>query len=135
MQNGPSEKVSSIRTSYSRVHGLGSARTGSHHWWLERLTSVALIPLTVLFLLPFAQAIGESYLTVRDLYAHPYHATVAILFISVMFYHLKMGLQVVIDDYVHTPSWRLSLTLINIFYCVALGALGVLSVLRLALIA
>jgi succinate dehydrogenase / fumarate reductase, membrane anchor subunit len=124
-----------MKTTYSQVEGLGSAKSGSHHWWLERLTSVALIPLTILFVFPFVQAIGENYFRVRDLYAHPYHATVAILFIFVMFYHLRMGLQVVIDDYVHNKAWHLGLTLINIAYCSVLGLVGILSVLRLVLIA
>lgn len=128
-------KQTSMKTPYAKVEGLGSARSGAHHWWIERVVSVALIPLTILFLFPFVGAIGESYFTVRGVYAHPFHATVAILFIGVTFYHLKMGLQVVIEDYVHHKVWHTALILINITYCVALAAFGILSVLRLALIA
>jgi len=134
MSQTPTGKQGSMKTSYSQVEGLGSARSGGHHWWVERVVSAALIPLTVLFLVPFIQAIGESYYAARELYEHPFHATVAILFILIMFYHLKMGLQVVIEDYVSSKAWRTGLVLANLFYCVALGVFGVISVLRLTLI-
>ena len=80
------------RTPRARVSGLGSAGQGTHHWWLQRISALALIPLTVLFIVPFAGALGGEHDAVLALYAHPFHALVAVLFIAVAFRHLALGL-------------------------------------------
>jgi len=113
--------------------GLGTAHGGTHHWWLQRLSSVALIILTPLFAVPFAQALGEGHAAVTALYAVPFHALVAILFVAVAFHHLAQGLQVVIEDYVHHKGWRTGLLIANTFVCAAFGIAGVFAVLKLAL--
>lgn len=123
----------SIRTPLGRVAGLGSAKDGVHHWWAQRLTSIALIPLTLLFVLPFARAIGESHEAVLALYSQPFHALVAILFIAVTFQHLMQGLQVVIEDYVHAKGARTTLLIGNVLFCWLLGAAGVFAVVKIAL--
>ena len=122
----------SYRTAKARVTGLGAAHGGTHHWWTQRLTSVALIPLTILFVVPFAQVVGEGIEAVRALYAHPFHAIVASLFLAVTFHHLAQGLQVVIEDYVHSKKWRTGLLIGNSFLCAAAGFAGVFAVLKLA---
>jgi len=113
--------------------GLGAAHGGTHHWWLHRVTSVALIFLTPLFAIPFAQALGEGHDAVLALYAVPFHALVAILFVAVSFHHLAQGLQVVIEDYVHAKGWRTGLLMANSFLCAVFGIGGVFAVLKLAL--
>ncbi len=86
-----------FRTSRARVRGLGAAGEGTHHFWQQRLTAVAMIPLTVLFVVPFARALGQSHDYVLALYANPWQALIAVLFIGVGFRHLALGLQVVIE--------------------------------------
>lgn len=122
----------SYRTAKARVTGLGTAHGGTHHWWTQNLSSLALVPLTVLFVVPFAQALGESREAVLGLYAQPFHAIVAALFMAVTFHHLAQGLQVVIEDYVHAKGWRVSLLAANTLLCAAAGFAGVFAVLKIA---
>jgi succinate dehydrogenase / fumarate reductase membrane anchor subunit len=120
------------RTPRARVSGLGAAGQGTHHWWLQRISAVALLPLAVLFMVPFAGAVGGEHDAVLALYAHPFHALVAVLFIAVAFRHLALGMQVVIEDYVHAKSWRTGLLVGNSMFCFAFGLAGVFAVLKIA---
>jgi succinate dehydrogenase / fumarate reductase membrane anchor subunit len=120
------------RTPRARVSGLGSAGQGTHHWWIQRISSVALIPLTVLFIVPFAGALGGEHAQVLALYANPFHALVAVLFIATAFHHLALGLQVVIEDYVHAKPWRTGLLIGNSMFCITFGLAGVFAVLKIA---
>jgi len=122
----------SFRTDRARVSGLGSSGSGSHHWWSQRVTAVALVLLAPLFALPFARALGGAHADVLALYAHPFHAVVAVLFIAVAFRHLAQGLQVVIEDYVHGKALRTALLLGNTMFCAAFGLAGVFAVLKIA---
>jgi len=122
----------SFRTAKARVTGLGAAGSGVHHWWLHRVSSVALIPLTILFAIPFAQALGDGHAAVAALYADPVHAIVAVLFVAVGFHHLAQGLQVVIEDYVHHKGWKTGLLLANTLFCALFGIAGVFAVLKVA---
>jgi len=122
----------SFKTPRARVTGLGSAGGGTHHWWLQRLTSVALPPLAVLFVVPFARALGGSHEEVLALYRHPFHAIIAVLFIAVAFHHLMLGLQVVIEDYVHTKWRRTAMLIGNQMFCFLFGLAGVFAVLKIA---
>ena len=116
------------KTDYARVHGLGAAGEGVGHWWSQRLTSIALIPLTLLFIFPFGRALGQGHDAVLALYGSWWYALVAVLFIGVTFWHLAQGLQVVIEDYVHGKAMRTALLLLNTLLNWALGAAGVLAV-------
>ena len=120
------------RTPRARVSGLGAAGQGSHHWWLQRISALALLPLTVLFMVPFAGLLGGEHTAVLAHYAHPFHALVAVLFIAVAFRHLALGLQVVIEDYVHGKAWRTGLLVGNTMFCFAFGLAGVFAVLKIA---
>ena len=122
----------SLQTPMNRVLGLGSAKEGVSHWWTQRLSSIALAPLTILFVIPFGQTLGEGRDAVLALYGQPYHAIVAILFLAVTFHHLAQGLQVVIEDYVHAKKPRTALLVVNSLGCAALGAAGVFAVLKIA---
>ena len=122
----------SYRTDRQRALGLGSAKEGTGHWWSQRLTSVALVPLTLLFIFPFAQSLGADYATVRATYANPFHAIVAILLILVAFLHLQQGLQVVIEDYVHGKAARTGLLLANTLVSWAFALAGVFAVAKIA---
>ena len=120
------------RTPRARVTGLGSAGQGTHHWWTQRITSVALVPLTILFVIPFAGALGGEHAEVLALYRNPFHAIVAVLFLGVAFHHLAQGIQVVIEDYVHAKCWRTALLLGNAMFCFAFGLAGIFAVLKIA---
>jgi succinate dehydrogenase / fumarate reductase membrane anchor subunit len=122
----------SYRTDRQRVHGLGAAGDGTQHWWSQRLTSVALVPLTLFFVFPFVRALGADWETVRAIYSTPLHAIVAVLFLLVGFNHLHQGIQVVVEDYVHDKPLRTALLLANIFVCWALALIGVFAVAKIA---
>lgn len=119
-------------TAMNRVLGLGSAKEGVGHWWSQRVTSIALIPLTVLFAPPFIGALGAGHAAVLDLYRSPLHAIVAMLFIAVSCLHLQQGLQVVVEDYVHDKWPRTALLLGNTMGAALLAVAGVYAVLRIS---
>ena len=122
----------SYKTDYSRARGWGSAHAGTHHFWVQRVTAIALIPLTILFVFPFAGALGSGYEAVRATYQNGWNAFIAISFLIVGFWHLNLGLQVIIDDYVHSKPLRLTLTLANIILNGAFAVAGVFAVAKIA---
>ena len=122
----------SFLTDRARAHNHGSAKEGADHWWQQRVTAVALIPLGLLFIFPFAGALGSSYDEVIALYEHPFHAIVAGLFILVAFNHLRLGLQVVIEDYVH-GMWKTPMMLANTSFCALFAFAGIFAIARIAL--
>lgn len=125
----------SFKTPKGLAAGLGSAGTGTHHWWTQRISSVALVPLTIFAIFPFARALGGEHADVLATYANPLNAIVAILFLAVTFHHLMQGLQVVIEDYVHHKGWRTGLLLGNTMFCAAFGLAGIFAVLKIAFMA
>ncbi|MEM9059905.1 MAG: succinate dehydrogenase, hydrophobic membrane anchor protein [Pseudomonadota bacterium] len=125
----------SYKTPMGLARGLGAAGTGTHHWWQHRVSSVALLPLTIFAIFPFARALGADHAVVLEVYSNPFNAIVAILFLAVTFHHLMQGLQVVIEDYVHHKGWRTGMLLGNQMFCGAFGLAGVFAVLKIALTA
>ena len=115
-----------------RVRGLGSAQAGAHHWWLERLTSVSTLLLFIWLLVSLLRLPGLDHEAVTDWLASPLAAVPMLLLIVSTFWHLKLGMQVVIEDYVHEGGLKLfSVTLLN-FFTIALAALAFFSVLKIA---
>ena len=125
----------SFKTSYKRVSGLGSAKDGTRHWWVLRLSSIALVPLSLLFVYTFSQALGGDHMSVLETYSNPWNALVAIMFLLVGFHHLRDGLQVVIEDYVHGKSTRTVLLVLNFLLCWGFAIIGVFAVARISLVA
>jgi succinate dehydrogenase / fumarate reductase membrane anchor subunit len=121
-----------FRTDRQRVQGLGASRDGVGHWWGQRITSIALVPLTIVFLFPFAQALGESWERVRAVYGHPFNAVAAILFLAVGFRHLQQGIQVVLEDYVHDKPLLVGLLLANTLLTLAFAMTGIFAVALIA---
>jgi succinate dehydrogenase / fumarate reductase membrane anchor subunit len=121
------------KTPRLRAIGLGAAGSGVHHWWVTRVESVALIPLGLLFVFPFASALGEGHAAVLAVYRNWFNAVVAVLFIAVSFHHLMLGVQVVVEDYVHHKGWRTGLLIANQMFCAFFGLAGVFAVLKIAL--
>jgi len=121
-----------METPIARVRGLGSARSGAHHWWLERLTSVSTLLLFVWFVVSLLRLPSLDHSAVTEWLAAPLGAVPMLLLIVSTFWHLKLGLQVVIEDYVHEEGMKFfSITLLN-FFTIAVGALAFFAVLRIA---
>lgn len=98
--------MADYRTSRARVRGHGSAGSGTDHFWQSRMTSIGLAILTPFFIVTFAIALGKPWEEVVTIYKSPFNAIVAALFLLVAFHHLSLGLQTVIEDYVHHTAWR-----------------------------
>jgi succinate dehydrogenase / fumarate reductase membrane anchor subunit len=119
-------------TPIGRVRGLGSAGAGAHHWWLERLTSVSTLILFVWLLVSLLTLPNLAFDTVTEWLRSPLGAVPMLLLIVSTFWHLKLGMQVVIEDYVHEEGMKLfSIALLN-FFAIALGATAFFSVLKIA---
>lgn len=120
-----------LRNPLKVAQGLGSSRDAVHHWWLQRLTAVALIPLTIWFAFFMAALIGADYATVTAAIGAPVNAFLLILLTICMYWHGMLGLDVIIGDYVHT-RWRevtLQITLrFGAFLCALATILAVLSI-------
>lgn len=125
--------MADLRSPIARVRGLGSARDGTHHWWLQRVTAVALIPLVVWFAISLLRFAPESQAAVRAWIASPVTMVMLILAIVVGFWHAALGLQVVIEDYVHAKGWRMGLDLAVKFTAVVLALAGIVAIFRIAL--
>ncbi|MBT5072659.1 MAG: succinate dehydrogenase, hydrophobic membrane anchor protein [Kordiimonadaceae bacterium] len=123
----------SLRSPLGKVRGLGSAKNGTHHWWMQKLTAVALIPLTIWFVASVVQMTQADYEIVINWMNSPLVAVLMILFVSTGIYHLKLGLQVIIEDYIHTEGAKMALQVIVTFGCVALATTALFSILKIAL--
>ncbi len=123
----------SLRSPLSRARGLGSAKSGVHHFWIQRLTAIALIPLTLWFVFSVANLAGGDYQAVRWWVSYPSVAVMLVLFIAVSFYHAALGVQVVVEDYVGHEGFKLLLILGSKFGLTVLGLASIFAVLKVAL--
>ena len=122
----------SLRTPLKNVRRLGSAKNGTHHWWHQRLTAMALLPLVVAFLAYLLALTGADHATVAARFASPWFAIIALLLIFAVFYHARLGLQVVIEDYVHGEGAKLVTQVVMTFAVFITGFACAFSVLKLA---
>lgn len=115
---------SSLRTPASRVRGLGAAKSGTEHFWLQRVTAVANIPLTFAFVVLVLMLAKRDYAGALALVAHPVAAILLLLFILSGAVHMRLGMQVIIEDYVHQEGAKIALLMLNTFFAItmALGA-------------
>ncbi len=124
--------MSSLRSPLGRVRGLGSAKEGVGHWWAQRVTAIALIPLSLWFVVSVLALAGKSYEESVSFFFAPHHAVPMVLLVVALFHHAQLGLQVVIEDYVHQESAKILLLLLVKGLAVLLGALAGFTVLKLA---
>ena len=121
------------RTPLSEVKGLGSAKEGTDHFWVQRLSAIALVPLMIWLAFSIASLPGRDYLSIRDWLSGPFTAVAMILVIVTGFFHARLGLHEIAIDYVHGTAARTATMIAINFAAVALAVAGVFSVLRIAL--
>lgn len=129
---GREEKDMSMQTPLAKIRGLGSAHSGVHHWWLQRMTAIANIPLMLWFVFSIASHAGAGYAEVQAWMSSPFVAVATLLLIYATFYHATLGLQVVIEDYVHEKGVKFA-ALIGMKYAfIVLGVASAFAVLKVA---
>lgn len=121
-----------MRSHLARARGLGSAREGVKHWWIQRVTAVALIPLTLWFMSSVIAMTGSDYNTFIVWLRTPYVTLLMVLLLIALFYHTALGLQVVIEDYVHSDRVKIPALVVMRFGCFALALAGIFAVLRIS---
>jgi succinate dehydrogenase / fumarate reductase membrane anchor subunit len=122
-----------MRTPLNRVRGLGSAHAGTGHFWLQRLTAIANIPLVLYFVFMIATLSGRSHAAVTAQLGDPLVALLLLAAILSIVMHMRIGMQVIIEDYVHVERWKLTLVVLNTFFTVGVGLSAAFAVCRLSL--
>lgn len=122
----------SLRSPLGRVRGLGSAKDGTAHWWAQRLTAVALVPLLLWFSASIAMMTGADIAAVRAWIANPVVSILLVLLAIAAFHHAQLGLQVVLEDYVQTEWLKVAGIIAVKFAAVALAVACIFSVLKIA---
>ena len=131
MANNRTEQTS-LQSSLGRVRGMGSAKSGTHHWWMQRITSVALLPLTLWFVVGMISLAGASYLETVLWIAQPVNAVLLLVLVGLTFHHMASGLQVVVEDYVRAEFTRMAMILMIKAACLLMALACAFSVLRIA---
>ncbi len=119
-------------TGIGRVRGLGSARTGTHHWINQRVTAAGNVLLVLWLIISLLRLPGLDHAAVISWLAQPWVAVPAMLMLVSIFYHLRMGLQVVIEDYVHEDGTKFGVLLLLNFYAIGAAALGIFAIAKIA---
>lgn len=122
-----------LRTPLSKVKGLGSAKDGVEHFWVQRITGLALIPITLWFCFSVASLPSADYAQVAKWLSSPFNAAMMIITVIMAFHHAQLGLQVIIEDYVSCHAKRTAGIIVAKFACFLFGVIGVVSVLKVAI--
>ena len=124
--------MADMRTPLAKVRGLGSAREGTEHFWRQRLTAVANIPLILFFLGFLISLNGADYATVREAFSNPFVALMFLLMLLSGLYHMRLGMQVIIEDYILGEGLKVALIMLNTFFSIAVGVASVYALVKLA---
>src|SRR5438132_5125026 len=124
--------ASRMRSPLGRAIGLGSAKEGVEHWWMQRITAVALVPLTLWFVTTVIGLVGADLESVENWVGRPLPAILMVLLLIATFYHMALGLQVVVEDYVHAELAKLGLVIAVRLLCFAFAAARIFAVLSIA---
>ena len=121
-----------IRTPLSRVRGLGAAHSGTEHFWRQRLTAVANIPLTIAVIVIFIMLLGRNQAAVAQIVGSPVVAVIMLLFVISVTTHMRIGMQVVIEDYLHHEPLKLAAIMANNFFSFAVALASIYAILKLS---
>ena len=124
--------MKSAQTPLHKIQGLGASHSGTGHFWRERVTAVALIPLSLWFGFVVLGLAGTNEVTMVQYLAHPWNALLMAAFAAISVYHMSLGLQVVIDDYVHTAGMKIFLLILVRALTVAIVAVCLFALIRIA---
>lgn len=124
--------MADFRTPIARVRGLGPARAGTEHWWHQRITAAANLFLVLWFAVSMVALAGADYVTVTWWIRDPFVTVLLVLFVGNIFYHLRLGLQVVVEDYVKSEAVKVGSLFALTFVCTALALLGIVAVLKVS---
>ncbi|PWS38861.1 succinate dehydrogenase, hydrophobic membrane anchor protein [Falsiroseomonas bella] len=130
--SGQPPRQATLRSPLGRVRGMGSAKSGAHHWWMQRVTSIALLPLTIWFILSLATSAGMTHAEVLLWIGQPFNVVLLLALIGLTFHHTASGLQVIIEDYTNQEWLKIGLVLAVKGICWLLGIAAALAVLRIA---
>ena len=123
----------SMRTPLARVKGLGAAGHGVEHWWIHRVTAVSNIPLVIAFVIIVAGLAGSDYERAISIVSHPLIAILLILAVISVTNHMRLGMQIIIEDYVHDKGWKIVAVIANNFYAVIIAVACLYAILKVSL--
>lgn len=125
--------MTDMRTPLNKVRGLGSAREGTMHFWRQRLTAISNIPLVLFFVGLVIALNGAGYAETRAALANPFVALMLALALFSVLNHMRLGMQIIIEDYIHGEGAKLALLMLNTFFAFLVGAVAAFALLKLAL--
>jgi len=125
-------KMTSIRTPRALASGLGAAKSGTDHWWEQRLTSIALVPLVFAAIVIVMSIVGRNHAATVQILGSPLVAIIMLLFIFATTFHMKLGAQSVIEDYIHSKPLKTALLIGNSFLCIVLWLACTFAILKLS---
>jgi succinate dehydrogenase / fumarate reductase membrane anchor subunit len=126
------DNVKHIRTPLARVRGRGAARSGTRDFWRQRLTAVANVPLTIAAIIIIIMLLGRNQAAVAQILGAPLVAIIMLLFVASVTVHMRIGMQVIIEDYVHDESTKLTLIMANTFFAIAVALASAFGILKLS---
>jgi len=124
--------MNTLRTPLKNVKGLGSAKEGTSHFWTQRLTAMALVPLVIWLCFSIASLPGTDHASIQAWVGKPFTAVLLVLTLFAAFYHAKLGLQVILEDYIANHGTRTAAIIASTFLCILFGAMGIFAVLKIA---
>jgi len=123
----------SMRTPLARVRGQGSAKAGAHHWWAQRLSAIALVPLLLWFVASLVSVATADHATAVAWMRSPWNSALLILLLGALFYHAQLGMQVVFEDYISSHRLQVTSIILVRFLALLLAVVSIIAVLRIAL--
>ena len=133
MVDNRTDTTRTMRTPLARAKGLGAAGHGAEHWWLHRMTAVSNVPLIVAFVIIVASLAGTNYQGAVSIVSHPLVAIILILAVISVTNHMRLGMQIIIEDYVHDKGWKLAALIANNFYAVVIAVACLFGIVKVGL--